>query len=62
MVTAFVNHVVPNPIHCHTLFTAALSPTAAAAMDFKGLDAIVDYLNEEVNNEEAEEAEEADET
>ena len=31
-------------------------------MDFKGLDAIVDYLNEEVNNEEAEEAEEADET
>ena len=55
--TAFVNHVVPNPIHCHTLFTAALSPTAAAAMDFKGLDAIVDYPNEE-----AEEAEEADET
>ena len=59
--TAFVNHIVPNPIHCHTLFTAALSPTpaataaTAAVMDFEGLDAIVDYLNEE-------EVEEADET
>ena len=27
---------------------------AVAAMDFEGLDAIVNYLNEELNNEEAE--------